>query len=145
MDNQDVAFRLILGEDADASLRVLYRGQGHSVFVCRSFQKHIGSRSKSSFELKCVCADAVRVDYSGSIVVPSHVTGVKAMQSNKCLVFSENVCVHSEPAMDVYAKDSECFHGTAIGGIELEVLHYFFLRGMAELVARELFIAGFFS
>jgi hypothetical protein len=76
----------------------------------------------------------------GLIGVPHPSVGSRAVQRTK-----ENVCVHSEPAMDVYAKDSECFHGTAIGGIELEVLHYFFWRGMEELVAHELFISGFFD
>jgi Fe-S cluster assembly protein SufD len=144
MGNQAVTFYLILNENADASIRVLYHGQGHSIFTCRSFQKHIGSNSRSSFEMKCACDCSVCVNYFGMISVPDDVAGVRAIQCSKYLVFSEDVCIHSEPAMDVRSKDCECSHGTAVSGIEPEVLHYFFLRGIEELVARELFISGFF-
>jgi Fe-S cluster assembly scaffold protein SufB len=136
---------LVLERDAEAAVRILYYGEKNSSFTCRTLQRHIGHDSKSTVEVKCVCKDKARVNYFGKIEVPKHISAVKAIQENKGLVFSEDVCIHTEPAMDVWAKDVECSHGAAVGGIDPEILHYFSLRGMEELAARELFIAGFFN
>jgi Fe-S cluster assembly scaffold protein SufB len=47
--------------------------------------------------------------------------------------------------MDVHAKDVECFHGAAIGGIDGDILQYFSIRGMGRLLAQELYITGFLN
>jgi Fe-S cluster assembly scaffold protein SufB len=140
-----IALQLILEERAEAMIRLLYHGRERSAFTLRTFQRHVGSDSKSVVEVRCVCEDEARVDYYGKIEVPEHIVGVKVEQKNKNLLLSSRACVHTEPAMDIRSKDVECFHGAAIGGIDLEVLQYFSMRGVGKSSAQELYIAGFLS
>ncbi|MDR3317332.1 MAG: SufD family Fe-S cluster assembly protein [Puniceicoccales bacterium] len=138
-----VAF--VIGEDAEAIVRILYRGQGDSTFKCCTLQKHIGNGGISSIEVKYVGEDRARFDYRGKIDVPENIAGVKVVQKNKNLVLSEHVRVDTEPAMDIRSKDVECFHGAAIGGMDCEILQYFSTRGIGENMAKEIFIDGFLS
>jgi Fe-S cluster assembly protein SufD len=144
-ENREISIQLILEEKAEATVRLLYHGQGASTFTCHTLQRHIGNNSQSTILMRCVCEDSARVNYHGKIEIPERVMGVKAIQGHKNLVFSDDVCIHTEPAMDVRSKDAECFHGAAIGGIDSEVLQYFSMRGIGEPAARELSIAGFFN
>ncbi|MDR1435104.1 MAG: SufD family Fe-S cluster assembly protein [Puniceicoccales bacterium] len=138
-----LAIELRLEERARARLKIIHRGQKDSLFRCRTLQKHLGDYSASTVEIKCVCEDDAQLDYVGKIEVPENIRGVQAIQRNKNLVFSEKVCIHTEPAMDVRSKDVECIHGAATGGIDGEILHYFSLRGVEKSLAQELYIAGF--
>jgi Fe-S cluster assembly protein SufD len=140
-----LTIELRLEEWAKANLKIIHRGQKDSLFRCQTLQKHLGDYGTSTVELKCVCEDNAQLDYIGKIEVSENIRGVKVTQRNKNLVFSENVRIHTEPAMDVRSKDVECIHGAAIGGIDGEILHYFSLRGIGESLARELFIAGFLT
>ncbi|MDR1906755.1 MAG: SufD family Fe-S cluster assembly protein [Puniceicoccales bacterium] len=144
-EDQRISVQLILEERAKAMVRVLYQGQKKATFTCHTLQKHIGNNSQSTVEVRCVCEDEARVNYFGKIEIPENISAVKAFQRNKNLVFSENVYIHTEPAMDVRSKDAECFHGAAIGGIDPEILQYFSLRGIKRSRAQDLFIAGFLS
>ncbi|MDR1366407.1 MAG: SufD family Fe-S cluster assembly protein [Puniceicoccales bacterium] len=144
-ENREISIQLILEEKAEATVRILYHGRGVSTFTCHTCQRHMGNNSQSTVLVRCVCEDSARVDYHGKIEIPKEVIGVRAIQEHKNLVFSENVCIHTEPAMNVHSKDAECFHGAAIGGIDTDVLQYFFMRGMERPLAQECYIAGFLN
>jgi hypothetical protein len=136
---------LLLEERAEADLKIFYNACKNFTFFCRTLQRHCGDHSRSNIEVKCVCADHARADYSGKIEVPKPLTGVKVVQKNANLVLSEGVCIHTEPTMEIRSKDAECFHGAAVGEIEPEILQYFLLRGVKKSLARDLFVAGFLT
>jgi Fe-S cluster assembly scaffold protein SufB len=140
-----IEVELLLGERAEADLKIFYSARKNFTFRCRTLQRHCGNYSRSNVEVKCVCADRAGVNYSGKIEVPEPLIGVKTVQKNANLVLSEGVCIHTEPAMEIHSKDTECFHGAAIGAIEPEILQYFLLRGVKKSLARDLFIAGFLT
>jgi Fe-S cluster assembly scaffold protein SufB len=144
--NASIIIELILSEHAKGDVKIYHHGTGHSTFHCQTLQHHIGHQSESMVEVKFVGEVDARMEYRGKIEIPEGIMGAKITQNNKNLVFSEGVCIHTEPAMDIRSKDVECHHGAAIGdGIDAEMLQYFLLLGIVYSTAKDLFIAGFLN
>jgi Fe-S cluster assembly protein SufD len=66
-----------------------------------------------------------------------------AIQTNKNLLLSKEALVDSTPALEIFADDVKCKHGSTIGQIDAAALFYLRSRGIGEVEARELLTYAF--
>jgi Fe-S cluster assembly protein SufD len=66
-----------------------------------------------------------------------------AMQTNKNLLLSREALVNSTPALEIFADDVKCKHGSTIGQLDPTALFYLRSRGIGEEQARDLLTYAF--
>ena len=65
------------------------------------------------------------------------------MQTNKNLLLSRDALVNSTPALEIFADDVKCKHGSTIGQLDAGQLFYLRSRGIGEAEARTLLTWAF--
>jgi Fe-S cluster assembly protein SufD len=83
--------------------------------------------------------------FHGKILVRKDAQKTDAHQSNKNLLLSREALVHSTPALEIFADDVKCKHGSTTGQLDPAALFYLRSRGIGEQAARSLLIYAFAS
>jgi Fe-S cluster assembly protein SufD len=83
--------------------------------------------------------------FHGKIIVRPDAQKTDAMQTNKNLLLSREALVNSTPALEIFADDVKCRHGSTIGQLDAGALFYLRSRGIGEREARELLVYAFAS
>jgi len=65
------------------------------------------------------------------------------MQTNKNLLLSKEALVNSTPALEIFADDVKCKHGSTIGQLDANALFYLRSRGIGEAEARRILTYAF--
>lgn len=81
--------------------------------------------------------------FHGTIVVRKDAQKTDAMQTNKNLLLSKEALVNSTPALEIFADDVKCKHGSTIGQLDGNALFYLRSRGIGEQEARRLLTYAF--
>ena len=74
--------------------------------------------------------------FHGTILVRPDAQKTDAMQTNKNLLLSREALVNSTPALEIFADDVKCRHGSTIGQLDAAALFYLRSRGIGEDDAR---------
>jgi len=100
----------------------------------------------SSRELyKGVLDGKARGVFHGTILVRKDAQKTDAMQTNKNLLLSAEALVQSTPALQIFADDVKCKHGSTTGQLDPAALFYLRSRGIGEEAARALLTYAFAS
>jgi Fe-S cluster assembly protein SufD len=100
----------------------------------------------SSRELyKGVLDGKARGVFHGTILVRKDAQKTDAMQTNKNLLLSREALVQSTPALQIFANDVKCKHGSTTGQLDPAALFYLRSRGIGEEAARALLTYAFAS
>jgi Fe-S cluster assembly protein SufD len=100
----------------------------------------------SSRELyKGVLDGKARGVFHGTILVRKDAQKTDAMQTNKNLLLSHEALVQSTPALQIFADDVKCKHGSTTGQLDAAALFYLRSRGIGEEAARALLTYAFAS
>jgi len=100
----------------------------------------------SSRELyKGVLDGKARGVFHGTILVRKDAQKTDAMQTNKNLLLSAQALVQSTPALQIFADDVKCKHGSTTGQLDPAALFYLRSRGIGEEAARALLTWAFAS
>ncbi len=83
--------------------------------------------------------------FHGTIIVRPDAQKTDAMQTNKNLLLSKEALVNSEPALEIFADDVKCRHGSTIGQLDAAAMFYLRSRGIGEQEARDLLVYAFAS
>jgi Fe-S cluster assembly protein SufD len=134
---------MLAGEGADATingLAILSRDQhcdnhtllDHAAAHCPSHElyKHVLS-GKST----CV--------FRGKILVRPGAQKTDSKQSSKSLLLSDDAQMNSQPALEIYADDVKCTHGSTTGPVDEEMVFYLRSRGVGLEAARHLLTYAF--
>jgi Fe-S cluster assembly protein SufD len=81
--------------------------------------------------------------FNGKIIVRPNAQKTDAMQTNKNLLLSREALVNSTPALEIFADDVKCKHGSTIGQLDPTALFYLRSRGIGEEQARDLLTYAF--
>jgi Fe-S cluster assembly protein SufD len=81
--------------------------------------------------------------FHGTILVRKDAQKTDAMQTNKNLLLSREALVDSTPALEIFADDVKCKHGSTIGQLDPAALFYLRSRGIGEEDARSLLTWAF--
>ena len=81
--------------------------------------------------------------FKGKILVRPHAQKTDSKQTSKTLLLSDEAVMNSQPALEIYADDVKCTHGSTIGPVDEEQVFYLRSRGVDLDAARHLLTYAF--
>ena len=105
--------------------------------------EHAAAHTTSDMLFKGTAENKSRAGFTGRVHVHQHAQKIIAHQANHHLLLTKNAEVYSKPELEIYADDVKCKHGSTTGQIDQEALFYLRARGIEEIEAKRMMIAGF--
>jgi len=133
------------GEGAGCSLNGLFVGSGAQLLDNHTLIDHAKPHGTSRELYKGIMDGKSRGIFHGKIIVRPDAQKSDAMQTNKNLLLSKEALVNSTPALEIFADDVKCRHGSTIGQLDAGAMFYLRSRGIGEEEARALLIYAFAS
>jgi Fe-S cluster assembly protein SufD len=81
--------------------------------------------------------------FKGKILVRPGAQKTDSKQTSKTLLLSDDATMNSQPALEIYADDVKCTHGSTIGPVDEEQVFYLRSRGVGMDAARHLLTYAF--
>ena len=134
---------LLAGEGAECALNGLFVGRDRQHLDTRTIIDHATPHTTSRELYKGVMDGASRGVFHGTIVVRPDAQKTDAVQTNKNLLLSREALVNSTPALEIFADDVKCRHGSTTGQLDAAALFYLRSRGIGEAEARGLLTWAF--
>ena len=132
-------------EGADCTLNGLFLGNGTQLLDNHTLIDHAMPHGTSRELYKGILDGKSRGIFHGKIIVRPDAQKTDAMQTNKNLLLSKESLVNSEPALEIFADDVKCRHGSTIGQLDAAAMFYLRSRGIGEEEARSLLVYAFAS
>jgi Fe-S cluster assembly protein SufD len=132
-------------EGADCTLNGLFLGHGTQLLDNHTLIDHVMPHGTSRELYKGILDGKSRGIFHGKIIVRPDAQKTDAMQTNKNLLLSKESLVNSEPALEIFADDVKCRHGSTIGQLDAAAMFYLRSRGIGEDEARNLLVYAFAS
>ncbi len=136
---------VLAGEGAECSLYGLFVGRDRQHLDNRTVIDHASPHTVSRELYKGIMDGASRGVFHGTIVVRPDAQKTDAVQTNKNLLLSREALVNSTPALEIFADDVKCRHGSTTGQLDPAALFYLRSRGIGEEEARALLTWAFAS
>jgi Fe-S cluster assembly protein SufD len=134
---------ILAGEGAECALNGLFVGRGRQHLDTRTVIDHATPHTTSRELYKGIMDGASRGVFHGTIVVRPDAQKTDAVQTNKNLLLSRESLVNSTPALEIFADDVKCKHGSTTGQLDAAALFYLRSRGIGEADARALLTWAF--
>ena len=132
-------------EGAACTLNGLFIGSGTQHLDNHTLIDHAQPHGTSRELYKGIMDGQSRGVFNGKIIVRPAAQKTDAMQTNKNLLLSKEALVNSKPALEIFADDVKCRHGSTIGQLDDAAMFYLRSRGIGETAARDLLIYAFAS
>jgi Fe-S cluster assembly protein SufD len=81
--------------------------------------------------------------FKGKILVRQDAQKTDSKQTNKTLLLSDDAMMNSMPALEIFADDVKCTHGSTTGPVDEEQVFYLRSRGVSHEAARHLLTYAF--
>ncbi len=81
--------------------------------------------------------------FRGKILVRQPAQKTDSKQTSKTLLLSDEATMNSQPALEIYADDVKCTHGSTTGPVDEEIMFYLRSRGLGMQAARHLLTYAF--
>ncbi len=120
---------------------VLGRGNNHADITAQI--EHCVADTTSETKGFYVLDGAARGVFQGKIVVARDAQHIDGQMQARAIMLSDGAEMDAKPELEIYADDVVCAHGTAIGELDADALFFLRARGIGEVEARRLLIAGF--
>jgi Fe-S cluster assembly protein SufD len=133
----------LAGRGAYATLNGLVLIQGQQHCDNHTLLDHAAPDCPSHELYKHVLMDRASAVFKGQIHVHQVAQKTNAKQSSKSLLLSDQASMNSMPALEIYADDVKCTHGSTTGPIEEDLIFYLRSRGVGLEAARHLLTYAF--
>lgn len=133
----------LVGVDAVACVTGAFLLTKKSSMNLNVLQKHMTPNAQSDVNIKTALLDNSQFNYQGTIFIAEHASGTIAHQENKNIVLSKDVNIKSVPNIEALNNDVQCGHGSAVGGLDSELLVYLMCRGLSMRAATNLLLKSF--
>ena len=134
---------VLSGEGAECALNGLFVGRDRQHLDTRTVIDHATPHTTSRELYKGIMDGASRGVFHGTIVVRPDAQKTDAVQTNKNLLLSREALVNSTPALEIFADDVKCKHGSTTGQLDATALFYLRSRGIGETEAKALLTWAF--
>ena len=131
------------GEHAEATLNGLVLIGGEQHVDNHTLLIHEKPNCPSHELYKHVLADRATGVFKGKIFVQKDAQKTDSKQTSKSLLLSDSATMNSMPALEIYADDVKCTHGSTIGPVDEEMIFYLRSRGINMEAARHLLTYAF--
>ena len=129
------------GAHAELHSAVLGHAGNHADFTY--VIDHQAADTSSNTGAYNVLADTARGVFQGKVIVRPDAQHVDAQMQARAMMLSDRAEMDAKPELEIYADDVACAHGSAIGELDPDALFFLRSRGLDEVSARQLLIAGF--
>ena len=106
---------------------------------------HWAYNTKSSQIIKGIATDESVVNFNGNIYIDQKAQKTDGAQNHRALILSDDAVIQSVPALEIYADDVKCAHGSATGPLDSGALFYLMSRGISLKVAKEMLLSSFIA
>jgi Fe-S cluster assembly protein SufD len=134
---------LLNGEGADATLNGLVIIGGTQHCDNHTLLHHEKAHCPSHELYKHVLDGRATCVFRGKIFVQKDAQKTDSKQTSKSLLLSDEVAMNSQPALEIYADDVKCTHGSTTGPVDEEMIFYLRSRGVGIEAARHLLTYAF--
>jgi Fe-S cluster assembly protein SufD len=131
------------GERADATLNGLVIIGDDQHCDNHTLLHHEKARCPSHELYKHVLSGRATGVFKGQIFVQKDAQKTDSKQSSKSLLLSDDAYMNSQPALEIYADDVKCTHGSTTGPVDEEAVFYLRSRGVSLEAARHLLTYAF--
>ena len=131
------------GERADATLNGLVIIGGDQHCDNHTLLHHEKAHCPSHELYKHVLSGKSTCVFKGQIFVQKDAQKTDSKQSSKSLLLSDDAYMNSQPALEIYADDVKCTHGSTTGPVDEEAVFYLRSRGVSLEAARHLLTYAF--
>jgi len=131
------------GEGAEATLNGLVYARGEQHIDNHTLLRHEKARCPSHELYKHVLADKATGVFKGKIFVQKDAQKTDSKQTSKSLLLSDTAFMNSQPALEIYADDVKCTHGSTIGPVDPQAVFYLISRGLSLAQAKHLMTYAF--
>ncbi len=134
---------VMAGEGADATLNGLVIVGKEQHCDNHTLLDHAAAHCPSHELYKHVLNDRASCVFKGKILVRPDSQKTDSKQSSKSLLLSDDAQMNSQPALEIYADDVKCTHGSTTGPVDEEMVFYLRSRGVGLDAARHLLTYAF--
>jgi Fe-S cluster assembly protein SufD len=133
----------MLGEGAYATLNGLVLLDGSQHCDNHTLLDHASPNCPSHELYKHVLNGKSSGVFKGKILVRQPAQKTDSKQTSKSLLLSDDAVMNSQPALEIYADDVKCTHGSTIGPVDESMVFYLRSRGVSLEAARHLLTYAF--
>ncbi|HVT88461.1 MAG TPA: Fe-S cluster assembly protein SufD [Tepidisphaeraceae bacterium] len=134
---------VLSGEGAEATLNGLVLANGNQHVDNHTLLDHAAPNCASHELYKHVLGDSATGVFRGKILVRQTAQKTDSKQTSRSLLLSDDADMNSQPALEIYADDVKCTHGSTTGPVDDEMVFYLRSRGVSLEAARSLLIYAF--
>ena len=133
----------LAGQGSDATLNglVIIGGQQH--VDNHTLLDHVEPNCPSHELYKHVLDGRATAVFKGKILVRQAAQKTDSKQTSKTLLLSDDAYMNSQPALEIYADDVKCTHGSTTGPVDEDMVFYLRTRGVSLEAARHLLTYAF--
>jgi Fe-S cluster assembly protein SufD len=131
------------GARAEATLNGLVILSGRQHADNHTLLDHAEPNCPSHELYKHVLTDSAVGVFRGKILVRRPAQKTDSKQTSKSLLLSDQAMMNSQPALEIYADDVKCTHGSTTGPVDEEMVFYLRSRGVDLESARHLLSYAF--
>lgn len=134
---------ILNGRHADATLNGLLIAGQDRLMDNHTLIRHEKPDCTSRELYKHVVGDKAFGVFKGKIFVQKDAQHTDSKQTNRTLLLTDQAMMESMPALEIYADDVKCTHGSTTGPLDEDMLFYLKSRGLSTDAARHLLIYAF--
>jgi Fe-S cluster assembly protein SufD len=134
---------LMNGEHAYATLNGLVLINGEQHVDNHTLLDHAEPNCPSHELYKHVLNGKSSAVFRGKILVRQKAQKTDSKQNSKSLLLSDDAYMNSQPALEIYADDVKCTHGSTTGPVDEDMVFYLRTRGVGLAEARHLLTYAF--
>ena len=134
---------VLAGEGAEATLNGLVIIGGEQHCDNHTLLDHATPNCPSHELYKHILSGKASGVFRGKILVRQVAQKTNSKQTSKSLLLSDDAYMNSQPALEIYADDVKCTHGSTVGPVDEDMMFYFRTRGVGKQQARDLLTYAF--
>lgn len=131
------------GEYAYATINGLVIIGGHQHCDNHTLLRHEKANCPSHELYKHILDGHASCVFKGQIFVQKDAQKTDSKQQSKVLLLSDDAMMNSQPALEIYADDVKCTHGSTTGPVNEDMVFYLRSRGVSLEAARHLLTYAF--
>lgn len=121
----------------------LYEGTGDEQYTLRTTQHHKAPHTSSQTLIKGIFSDRSQFSYDGLIRIEKKAQHTQAHLTNRNLILSPKIIIHTQPILEILPQDVICTHAATVGSPNEEQINFLISRGMNKKTATRLIVDGF--
>ncbi len=133
----------LAGEGAEATVNGVALLSGNNHCDNHTVLDHAAPNCPSHELYKYVLGGRSTGVFKGKILVRQAAQKTDSKQTSRSLLLSDDATMHSQPALEIYADDVKCTHGSTTGPVDEEQVFYLRSRGISLEAARHLLTYAF--